>query len=153
MFSSKKSKRAKATKRLDTLIGRQTHITGDISFTGGIRIDGQVEGNITTQTDDDSLLTLSEHGKVEGELRIPNLIINGQIDGNVYASKHVELAPNAKINGNVYYRVIEMAMGAEVNGLLIKVKDDEELLHVEHDVVDDEATFQLEQKVSDSSNS
>lgn len=152
MFSSKKGKKSKATNRIDTLIGRHTHIKGDISFSGGIRIDGSVAGNINATADDSSLLTLSEHGAVEGELRVPNLIINGQINGNVYASQHVELAPKARINGNVYYHVIEMAMGAEVNGLLIKAKEEgDDILNVEHEVFDDDSTLSLEQQNKENS--
>lgn len=147
MFKKSKPKKRKATARIDTLIGRHTHIKGDISFSGGLRIDGSVAGNIHATADSTSLLTLSDQGSIEGEVRVPNIIINGQVNGNLYASEHVELAPKARINGNVYYRMLEMAMGSEVNGHLIHAKDDEEdILHVEHEVFDDEARFQLEQK-------
>lgn len=147
MFKSKKVSKSKATKRIDTLIGRHTHITGDISFSGGLRIDGKVSGNITASSDNSAVLTLSEHGAIEGELRIPNLVINGQVNGNIYASEHIELAAKARINGNVYYHVIEMAIGAEVNGLLIRAREEgEEILNVEHEVFEDESQFHLEQK-------
>ena len=72
--------------RIDTLIGRDTEINGDISFTGGLRIDGTVNGTIYTQNDDSAVLTLSEQGKIKGEIKVPNLIINGSITGDVYSS-------------------------------------------------------------------
>ncbi len=118
MFNRDNRKKSKAT-RLDTLIGQHTHIKGDINFSGGLRIDGSVEGNIFADNDTKSVLTLSEHSKIKGDIKVPNIIINGSISGIVYSSQHVELAPKAKIVGNVYYRLLEMAMGCEVNGKLI----------------------------------
>jgi len=140
-----KDKRKKKSTRLDTLIGQHTHIKGDISFSGGLRIDGSVTGNIQATGDTESVLTLSEQGSLEGEIKVPNIIINGEIIGNVYASHHVELAPKAKIKGNVYYHLLEMAMGSKVNGQLIHMnKDDETVLDLEHEVVDaDEDSLRL----------
>jgi len=135
----KKDKRKSKSAKLDTLIGQHTHIKGDISFSGGLRIDGSVAGNINATGDLDSVLTLSEQGNLEGEIRVPNLLINGSIQGNVYASQHVELAPQAKIQGNVYYSMLEMQMGAEVNGQLIRMTDDNEaILDLEHESSDDD---------------
>lgn len=147
MFNKSKPKKTKTTTRIDTLIGRHTHIKGDISFSGGLRVDGSVEGNINATADDTSLLTLSDQGSIEGDVRVPNLIINGQVNGNVFASQHVELAPKARINGNLYYRMLEMAMGSEVNGHLIRAQEDsEDILQVEHEIFEDEEQFHLEQK-------
>ncbi|MCX4188003.1 bactofilin family protein [Methylophaga sp. OBS4] len=147
MFKKDKPKKSKSTNRIDTLIGRHTHIKGDINFSGGLRIDGSIAGNINATEDDTSLLTLSDHGNIEGEVRVPNVIINGQVTGNVYASQHVELAPKARINGNLYYRMLEMAMGSEVNGHLIRAQEQsEDILSVEHEVFDNEEQFHLEQK-------
>jgi len=147
MFKKSKPKKTKSTTRIDTLIGRHTHIKGDVSFSGGLRIDGSIAGNINATADETSLLTLSDHGSIEGEVRVPNLIINGEINGNVYVSQHVELAPKARINGNLYYRMLEMAMGAEVNGHLIRAQEDsEDILQVEHEVFDAETQYHLEQK-------
>ncbi|BDZ74011.1 MULTISPECIES: bactofilin family protein [Methylophaga] len=146
MFKKDKPKKKKTTTRIDTLIGRDTHIKGDIHFSGGLRIDGSIQGSIIAN-EDSSLLTISDQGKIEGEVRVPNLIINGEINGNVFASEHVELAPKARINGNLYYRMIEMAMGSEVNGHLIRAQDEEEdILNVEHEVFDENESFHLEQK-------
>lgn len=149
MFKKDKPRKKKSVNRIDTLIGRHTHIKGDISFSGGLRVDGSVEGNINATGDDSSVLTLSDHGRIDGEVRVPNVIINGEVNGNVYASQHVELAAKARINGNLYYRMLEMAMGSEVNGHLIRAQqDDENILQVEHEVFDDDAQFHLEQKAS-----
>jgi len=134
-----KDKRKNKSTRLDTLIGQHTHIKGDISFSGGLRIDGSVTGNIQATGDTESVLTLSEQGHLEGEIKVPNIIINGTIIGNVYASQHVELAPKAKIQGNVYYQLLEMAMGSKVNGQLIHMNEgDDTILDLEHEVVDGE---------------
>lgn len=149
MFKKDKPKKKKSVNRIDTLIGRHTHIKGDVSFSGGLRVDGSVEGNINATGDDNSVLTLSDHGRIDGEVRVPNVIINGEVNGNVYASQHVELAPKARINGNLYYHMLEMAMGSEVNGHLIRAQqEDENILQVEHEVFDDDAQFHLEQKAS-----
>jgi cytoskeletal protein CcmA (bactofilin family) len=141
-----KSGKKKSTSRVDTLIGNHTHIKGDISFSGGLRVDGSIAGNIHATGDDTSLLTLSDKGSIEGEVRVPNIIINGQVTGNVYASEYIELAPKARINGNLYYKTLQMAMGSEVNGQLIRPKaEDENILQVEHEVVDEAAQLQLDQ--------
>lgn len=105
--------------RVVTLIGQGTELRGDLHFSGGIHIDGAVKGNVIADGDAGSVLTLSEHGSIEGEVRVPNIRLNGTVVGNVYGSEHVELAPQARITGNVYYNLIEMAIGAEVNGNLV----------------------------------
>jgi len=143
----KKDKRKSKSTRIDTLIGQHTHIKGDISFSGGLRVDGSIAGNIHATGDKESVLTLSEMGAIEGEVRVPNLVVNGTITGNVFASEHIELAPKAKVQGNVYYNLLEMAMGSAVNGQMIHINaDDEQILDIEHQVVDDANNFQLEQK-------
>jgi cytoskeletal protein CcmA (bactofilin family) len=104
---------------IDTLIGQNTELKGDVSFTGGLHIDGIVHGNVSATEGTDSTLTLSENGKVEGEVRVPYIILNGEVQGDVYASEKIELAARATIKGNVYYNLLEMAMGAAVNGSLV----------------------------------
>ena len=122
------SKKFKSTK-IDSLIGHQTELFGDIRFTGGLHIDGTVKGNVLADGDAKSVLTLSEHGTIEGEVRVPNVVLNGVVIGDVHASGQIELAANTRITGNVYYRLIEMAMGAEVNGNLVhEVKEIESTL-------------------------
>ncbi|MFT7413589.1 MAG: cytoskeletal protein CcmA (bactofilin family) [Methylophagaceae bacterium] len=134
----KKDKVKNKSSRIDTLIGQGTVVNGDISFGGGLRIDGNVNGSIYTDNDDSAVLTLSEQGHIKGEVKVPNLIINGSITGDVYSTLHVELAPKAKVQGNVYYRLLEMSMGAEVNGQLIHMaEDDKEMTNISYEAVKD----------------
>jgi cytoskeletal protein CcmA (bactofilin family) len=115
--------RKRKVTRIDSLIGQHTKIQGEINFSGGLHVDGTIEGNITAIEDSDAVLTLSEQGTIHGDIRVPNIILNGTVRGNVYAEEHIELALNARVVGNVYYNLIEMAMGAEVNGSLIHASD------------------------------
>jgi len=117
MFGSKQ-KNARAGK-IDTLIGQNTELRGDVVFTGGLHVDGTVKGNVIADQDSGSVLSLSERGVIEGEVRVPNVVLNGTVAGDVYASNHIELAAHARVTGNVYYKIIEMARGAEVNGNLV----------------------------------
>ncbi len=109
--------------QIDSLIGQQTEINGEVTFSGGLHIDGLVEGNISAPDNSGAVLTLSEQGSIKGEVRVPNIILNGTVLGNVYAEEHIELAPNARVTGNVYYNLIEMSVGAEVNGSLVRSAD------------------------------
>ena len=114
--NSKKKFRAE---KVDTLIGPNTQIKGDIYFKGGLHVDGVVKGNVMAENNSNAVLTLSERGRIEGEVRVPHIILNGNIIGDVYASERIELAVQARVNGNVYYNLLEMVMGAEVNGSLV----------------------------------
>ena len=105
--------------RIDTLIGRNTEVIGDIAFSGGLHVDGRVNGNVVATTDTNAVVSISEHGEIEGEVRVPRVVVNGKVLGDVYASDRLELAPNARVAGNVFYNLIEMAAGAEVNGKLV----------------------------------
>ena len=116
MFGS--SKKRKAT-RIDTLVGQHTEIQGDIKFTGGLHIDGTVKGNVIAENDGRSMVSLSECGTIEGEVSVPFVVLNGVVIGDVHGSEHVVLSSKARITGNVYYNLIEMAIGAEVNGKLV----------------------------------
>ncbi len=116
MFSG--NKKSKAAAKIDSLIGQNTELEGNVTFSGGFHIDGKVKGSIVSR-EPSSLLTLSDQGVVEGEVDVPNIVLNGTVIGDVHASERVELAANAKVVGNVYYNLIEMAMGAEVNGNLV----------------------------------
>jgi cytoskeletal protein CcmA (bactofilin family) len=119
-----KQKKPKQTAQIDSLIGQNTEIHGDVVFTGGLHVDGVIKGAVVAEQGNDSVLTLSERGTIEGEVKVPNVVINGSIIGDVHASGHVELASHAKVDGNVYYSLIEMAMGAEVNGNLVHRPED-----------------------------
>lgn len=112
------SKKQRSNTKIDTLIGKGTQLQGDVHFHIGMHIDGVVKGNVIA-LGDNATLTMSEGGRIEGEVRVHNIMLNGQVIGNVYASQHIELAPAARVTGNVYYNLIEMAMGAEVNGSLV----------------------------------
>ena len=119
MLGSRKKFRAA---KVDTLVGRNTVMHGDVSFSGGLHVDGVIRGNVVASDDSHAMLTLSEHGAIEGEVRVPNVILNGKVNGDVYASERIELAVLAvlaRVSGNVYYNLLEMAMGAEVNGSLL----------------------------------
>jgi len=108
---------------INSIVGNSTKIRGDLHFSGGLHIDGTVKGNVVAESEG-SILTLSDNGRVEGDVRVHNIVLNGQVVGDVYSTHHVELAPNARVNGNVYYKVIEMAMGASVNGSLIHMNEE-----------------------------
>ena len=119
MFGNKK----RHTTRIDSLIGAQTTLTGDIVFSGGLHVNGAIVGNVLAGTDEQATLTVSEKGSIEGEVRVPRIILNGAVRGDVHASEHIELAGQARVDGDVHYRLIEMAMGAEVNGKLVRLPD------------------------------
>ena len=106
-----------------TLVGSETRVHGDIEFTGGFHVDGYVRGNVEACKDEHSLLSISERGCVEGSVVVPHLILNGTIRGDVRATERVELGPRARVIGNVQYKLIELAIGAEVNGKLIHESD------------------------------
>ena len=116
MFRSKKNQRAG---KIDCLIGPQTEISGDLHFSSGLHVDGVVKGNVYADDDSGAVLNVSQLGTVEGEVRVPNVVLSGTVIGDVHACDHIELKSNARIIGNVYYRLIEMSMGAEVNGNLV----------------------------------
>ena len=124
MFLGRGSKRntQRRNAHIDTLIGSGTVIQGDIHFHDGLHIDGMVKGNVIAEGDS-STLTMSEKGRIEGEVRVHNIVLNGEVLGDVHALEHVELAPQARVTGNVYYKLIEMAMGAGVNGNLVHEND------------------------------
>lgn len=105
---------------IDTLIGVKTEMKGDIVFTGGLRIDGKIKGNITAEGDTSSTLVLSEHAEVVGNVQVPHMILNGKIRGSVHCAERIELQPGAEIIGDVHYKIIEMALGASINGNLLR---------------------------------
>ncbi len=131
MFGNKKRIRSA---KIDTLIGHKSVMLGDVRFAGGLHVDGTVKGNVLAEEDDSSVLTLSDSGSIEGEVRVPNVVLNGTVIGDVHARQHIELASNARITGDVYYNLIEMAMGAEVNGNLVHVAENLEVpLQISHE--------------------
>jgi len=104
---------------VDTLIGAQVVIRGDLVFSGGLYIEGRIHGKVIAEEGAPAMVTLAEQGSIEGEVRAPVVIVNGQLDGDVHATERVELAPKARVHGNVHYQVVEMSAGAQLTGRLI----------------------------------
>ena len=104
---------------IDTLVGANTKVDGDVHFAGGCHIDGTVKGNINADLDSNSSLSIAEDGSIEGGVSVPYLVLHGIVRGDVVACQRVELGPTARVIGNVYYNLIEMAIGAEINGKLV----------------------------------
>jgi cytoskeletal protein CcmA (bactofilin family) len=104
---------------IQSLVGADTRVHGDIEFSGGFLVDGYVKGNVKAVKDERSTLSISERGCVEGTVMVPHVFLNGTVKGDVRATERVELGPKARVIGNVQYKLIEMAIGAEVNGKLI----------------------------------
>lgn len=110
--------------KISTVIGKGTSIEGNVRFSGGLHVDGVIKGNVFSEPEDEkATLTLSDHGLVEGNVNVANVMLNGNVVGDVVASNRVELAPKARITGTVTYALLEMEMGAEVNGKLIHAED------------------------------
>lgn len=105
-----------------TLVATSTAVTGDIRFADQLYVSGTVQGNIIAD-EEKATLIVSEEGKVSGEVRVPNIVINGLIEGDVYASNKVELAPQARVRGNLHYKLIEMQLGAMVDGQLVHAEE------------------------------
>lgn len=104
-----------------TLVSHTTEIVGDLHFSGELIIEGRVKGNIYAEDDSAALIRVAEKGAVEGEVCVPSAIINGLVQGDVRSANHIELAAKAVVVGNVYYNLIEMVMGSEVNGNLMHI--------------------------------
>ncbi|HET6655685.1 MAG TPA: polymer-forming cytoskeletal protein [Gammaproteobacteria bacterium] len=117
MFSGNGNKRQRVS--IDTLIGRNTRIEGNIKFSGGLHVDGCIAGNVRCDAGQPAQLGLSEHGRIEGEIRVTDIELDGTVIGDVHASGRLELGTNARIDGSVYYNVLQMAGGAAVNGKLV----------------------------------
>ena len=101
-----------------TLISRGTEIVGDLLFTGELQIEGKVRGNIIAEPGSDAKVVIAHKGQVEGEIRVPAIVVDGSVIGDIHSGKHVELAAKAVVQGNVHYHMIEMVKGSQVNGSL-----------------------------------
>ncbi|TLY49180.1 MAG: polymer-forming cytoskeletal protein [Gammaproteobacteria bacterium] len=101
-----------------SLIALGTHVRGDVTFSGRLHVDGSVQGSLHGEGDK-AMLTLSNNAKVAGEIHAPHVVINGTVTGDVSASSRLELAAGARVEGNVYYRVMEMSAGAQINGKIV----------------------------------
>jgi cytoskeletal protein CcmA (bactofilin family) len=113
----KKSKTPQS--RIDSLIGAGTRVEGSISFSGGLRVDGEVKGNVRVEENKTGTLVISEQARIQGEVEVSHVVVNGTVDGPVHATEFLELQPSARVTGDVYYTNLEMHMGAVVQGKLV----------------------------------
>lgn len=120
MFGSGHSK---PQNRIDSLIGAGTKIVGDVHFTGGLRVDGEIDGSIIATPGKPSTLVLSEHARVNGEVNVTHLVVNGEVTGPVNVAEYLELQSKSKVTGDVHYKTLEIQLGAVVEGKLIHLAD------------------------------
>jgi cytoskeletal protein CcmA (bactofilin family) len=123
MLSRKRNERSQTTSQDTSLIAHGTVIRGDLRFSGALHLDGRIEGSVLGEGDD-AIFTLSEHGHVQGEIRVPHAVINGHVTGDVHVWVRLELAAQARIDGDLRYHTMEMAAGAQVNGRIARQADD-----------------------------
>lgn len=119
MFSKKKQP------PIRTLIGEGTQIQGELRFIDGLRIDGEVVGDVVAAGETPSILVISEKARVTGRVRGGHVIINGQVNGPIQSDELLELQPQARIVGDVRYEVLEMHQGATIDGELRPLKAEE----------------------------
>jgi len=105
--------------QIDTLIGRSANVQGDVEFAGGLHVDGRITGNVRATAGLPASLSVSEHGVVEGSVEARNVVLNGRVNGDIIGSERVVLGAKARVQGNVHYGAIEMALGAEIVGKLV----------------------------------
>ncbi len=120
MFGKRHSK---PQNRIDSLVGAETRIDGDLSFVGGLRVDGVVNGSVIAPPGKPSTLVLSEHGRINGEINVTHLVINGSVEGPVHAAEYLELQGKAKVVGDIYYKTLEIQLGAIVEGRLMHLAE------------------------------
>jgi cytoskeletal protein CcmA (bactofilin family) len=116
MFGSKSSK---PQNRIDSLIGAGTRVEGNVIFSGGLRIDGEVKGDVIAASGQPSTVVVSEQARIEGEVRVTHMVVNGTIDGPVHVSDFLELQPKSRITGDIHYSSLEIHLGAVVEGRLV----------------------------------
>ncbi|MGI9289566.1 MAG: bactofilin family protein [Pseudomonadales bacterium] len=124
MWWFKKHNGLRAAGGLITLIAQSTEIEGNVRFLGNMEVEGVVNGNLFALDQDVGTMRIMENGCVQGDVHVPNVIVNGRVVGDVHASKYLELASNAVVEGNVYYNILEMVRGAQINGKLIYTEED-----------------------------
>ncbi len=112
-------KTAKPHNKIDSLIGAGTVVEGNVVFSGGLRIDGEVKGNVRAEGDQPGTLVVSEHARIDGEVTVSHLVVNGTVNGPIRSSEFLELQPRARVTGDVEYNMIEMHLGAIVQGRLV----------------------------------
>jgi len=107
--------------RIDTLIGKASRVNGDLGFAGGLHLDGAIAGNVQSEPGVRSSLSVSESGSIEGNVDVPSVMLNGQVKGDIHARERLVLGANARVEGDVFYGVIEMTLGAQIMGRLTQV--------------------------------
>ncbi|HEU4778310.1 MAG TPA: polymer-forming cytoskeletal protein [Steroidobacteraceae bacterium] len=112
-------RRKQSSTRIDTLLGKTATLNGDLEFSGGLHLDGRVNGNVRSNATDGGALSVSESGVIEGNVEVTNIVMNGTVNGDMHARDRLVLGGSARVNGNVHYGVIEMAPGAVITGKLI----------------------------------
>ncbi len=117
-------RRKQTTTRIDTLLGKSATLNGDLEFSGGLHLDGRVNGNVRSNASDGGALSVSESGFIEGTVEVTNIVMNGTVNGDMHARERLVLGGKARVNGNVHYGVIEMAPGAVITGKLIPLSAD-----------------------------
>lgn len=121
MFGRKKAPRSIEITRLSSLVAEQMSITGDVSFSGGLRVDGRVHGKVMSEDGDTGLLVLSDKGTIRGGVKVRDAVINGTIEGDLEVSHFLELQANARVTGNISYRQLQLECGATVDGKLLRL--------------------------------
>jgi cytoskeletal protein CcmA (bactofilin family) len=116
MFTRDSSKTA-----IDTLIGRSARVLGDVEFQGGLHLDGQIVGGVRSGEAREATLSVSATGSIEGPVDVPNVMLEGSVKGDIHARERVVLGATARVEGNVYYGVIEMMLGAQILGKLVRM--------------------------------
>ena len=112
-------RRKQTSTRIDTLIGKAATLNGDLVFSGGLHLDGRINGSVSSSADDGGALSVSESGFIEGNVEVTNIVMNGTVNGDMHARERLQLGGKARVNGNVHYGVIEMAPGAVITGKLV----------------------------------
>ena len=115
--------RDKQTARIDTLIGKASRVHGGMEFAGGLHLDGAIEGNLRANPVEGSSLSVSETGSIDGNVEVGNLMLNGAVRGDIVARGRVVLGATARVQGNLYYGVIEMTLGAQIMGKLTRLSE------------------------------
>jgi len=116
-------RRKQTSTRIDTLLGKAANVNGDLDFSGGLHLDGRINGNVRSTAPDGGALSVSESGVIEGRVEVTSIVMNGTVNGDMCARDRLVLGGKARVNGNVYYGVIEMAPGAVITGKLIPLTD------------------------------
>ena len=113
------NKTSKPQNRIDSLIGATTRIEGNVFFSGGLRIDGAVRGNVAALPDQPGTVVVSEHARIDGEVQAAHVVVNGTINGPVDSRETLELQAHSRVKGDVHYKSIEIQQGAVIEGRLV----------------------------------